>query len=482
MFSCLTTGTDLKCCESPSLLDCNGVCNGSTIEAWVQFPSILAKGCCLTSQVDCTGLCGGRAEIDRCGVCAEGTTGRIANADMDCLGKELCFVPVVLFVPLPGLATFYYFSRCPKNSPKFTNIGKTHTRLPPPYSLPGLCPNDPNRFDRHGNRLPCDPSVDIGIGDAGDGKGGESNTNSSGGHSNGQGGGSSASTTQINTYLNHNGGLLVWEIDNSNIKNGQTSSSTRDTLVRVWNVVIKNDGPLRVYINDLMVTNSKTTSHPPISVQHNAGQADFGDGRVLILPPHATVTINITIDMRTVLVDPIVPAPRRNKAVQFQYTYGGPKANVFPVFIPIKVRGAQKDFFFCWRGLKVFPDGCILFVLCSLLFCCFVVLWLSFLCQVNVTSCTVFTTMERCANVPSCTYCLGSPSLFVNPLTNRRELKSPLPTIEPGTALAIPKTGQCMREREDNTCVWDESNGKVLGVLGGSWVGLSVVVLWYGLF
>tara|TARA_B110000090_G_scaffold205801_1_gene254110 strand:- start:431 stop:790 length:360 start_codon:yes stop_codon:yes gene_type:complete len=51
---------------------------------------------------------------------------------MDCLGKELCFVPVVLFVPLPGLATFYYFSRCPKNSPKFTNIGKTHTRLPPP--------------------------------------------------------------------------------------------------------------------------------------------------------------------------------------------------------------------------------------------------------------------------------------------------------------------------------------------------------------
>lgn len=346
MFSCLTTGTDLKCCESPSLLDCNGVCNGSTIEAWVQFPSILAKGCCLTSQVDCTGLCGGRAEIDRCGVCAEGTTGRIANADMDCLGKELCFVPVVLFVPLPGLATFYYFSRCPKNSPKFTNIGKTHTRLPPPYSLPGLCPNDPNRFDRHGNRLPCDPSVDIGIGDAGDGKGGESNTNSSGGHSDGQGGGSSASTTQINTYLNHNGGLLVWEIDNSNIKNGQTSSSTRDTLVRVWNVVIKNDGPLRVYINDLMVTNSKTTSHPPISVQHNAGQADFGDGRVLILPPHATVTINITIDMRTVLVDPIVPAPRRNKAVQFQYTYGGPKANVFPVFIPIKVRGAQKGFFF----------------------------------------------------------------------------------------------------------------------------------------
>jgi hypothetical protein len=86
------------------------------------------------------------------------------------------------------------------------------------------------------------------------------------------------------------------------------------------------------------------TSHPPISVQHNAGQADFGDGRVLILPPHATVTINITIDMRTVLVDPIVPAPRRNKAVRFQYTYGGPKANVFPVFIPIKVRGAQKGF------------------------------------------------------------------------------------------------------------------------------------------
>ena len=100
-----------------------------------------------------------------------------------------------------------------------------------------------------------------------------------------------------------------------------------------------------------------------------------------------------------------------------------------------------------------------------------------------MTSCTVFTTMERCANVPSCTYCLGSPSLFVNPWTNRRELKSPLPTIEPGTALAVPKTGQCMREREDNTCVWDESSGKVLGVLGGSWVGLGVVVvLWHGLF
>lgn len=41
--------------------------------------------------------------------------------------------------------------------------------------------------------------------------------------------------------------------------------------------------------------------------------------------------------------------------------------------------------------------------------------------------------------------------------SKRRELKSPLPTIEPGSKLFVPTTGTCMHERSDNTCIWSDS-------------------------
>ena len=74
----------------------------------------------------------------------------------------------------------------------------------------------------------------------------------------------------------------------------------------------------------------------------------------------------------------------------------------------------------------------------------------------------------------SCTYCLDSPSTFEMP-TTRRELKSPLPTIDPGISLPVPLTGQCMAERSDNTCVWDDSNGE--NVLSTGVVVVLVVVV-----
>jgi hypothetical protein len=260
-------GTNNKCCESPLYLDCNGICNGTTIEAWVQFPSILAKGCCQKAAVDCTGLCNGKAKIDRCNVCSGGTTGIIANANMDCLG---------------------------------------------------LCPNDPNRLDPNGQPLPCDPSVDIGVIDRGNGSG-------TGG-------------TGSNTPLSLEGGMLVWEIDTSNIQGGggEGSGGNSDNLVKMWSIGIKNDGPIRVFMKNLIITNSKPTAHPPITMVHDAKQADF-DKNTLVIPPRSTVTMNITVDMRMVLIDPIVPAPRRHKAIEFQYTYGGPHASVFSVIIPIQV-------------------------------------------------------------------------------------------------------------------------------------------------
>ena len=70
------------CCESPLFLDCNGMCNGTSIEAWVQFPTILSKGCCPKVQVDCTGLCRGGAAVDQCGLCAGGATGLVPNAQL----------------------------------------------------------------------------------------------------------------------------------------------------------------------------------------------------------------------------------------------------------------------------------------------------------------------------------------------------------------------------------------------------------------
>ena len=41
------------------------------------------------TTVDCAGSCFGSALIDDCGICAGGTTGRVANADKDC--KGVCF-------------------------------------------------------------------------------------------------------------------------------------------------------------------------------------------------------------------------------------------------------------------------------------------------------------------------------------------------------------------------------------------------------
>jgi hypothetical protein len=90
------------------------------------------------------------------------------------------------------------------------------------------------------------------------------------------------------------------------------------------------------------------------------------------------------------------------------------------------------------------------------------------LMKVNVTDCTRLNSMERCANVPGCMYCLSTPSFFEQPAdttiasSKRRDLKSPLPTIDPGSSLPIPTSGQCVHVKlSDNTCYWDELNAKV---------------------
>ncbi len=74
------------CCVSAAFLDCNGICNGTFVTAIVQYPTTVAKGCCAAENVDCTGMCHGSARLDDCGQCAGGTTGRVPNAGMDCLG------------------------------------------------------------------------------------------------------------------------------------------------------------------------------------------------------------------------------------------------------------------------------------------------------------------------------------------------------------------------------------------------------------
>ena len=146
------------------------------------------------------------------------------------------------------------------------------------------------------------------------------------------------------------------------------------------------------------------------------------------------IYINVTVDMRTVLMDPIVQAPRRMKAIKFQYTYGGPNSGVFPVIVPV---------------------------------------------EVNVTNCGRFKTMSRCANVPGCMFCLGTPSFFnavpSKPINSRRELKSPLPTIDPGSSLPIPTTGSCVSiNSKDNTCVWNESSGNKVSVS----LMVTMILIW----
>ena len=44
---------------------------------------------CFFNEFDCNNVCGGAALIDNCGICSEGNTGLVANADQDCNGD--CF-------------------------------------------------------------------------------------------------------------------------------------------------------------------------------------------------------------------------------------------------------------------------------------------------------------------------------------------------------------------------------------------------------
>ena len=305
--------TDGKCCKSPTLLDCNGICNGTNVEAWVQFPTILAKGCCAKNRVDCTGLCNGGAVVDKCGVCTGGTTGKIAGADMDCLG---------------------------------------------------LCPNDPLR-PKNGEKISCDPTVEIGTEggggrDGGGSSGGTSGSGTSGGATGGgatgggatggktpasgsQGGGSgSGSSSSSGGYvpMAHNGGPLKWEIDTS-----MASSKIVPAPVRTWVVTVKNSGPIRLLLTNLAVTNSPATqvTHPIVRLEHdavsskNSEKGSVNEKNTWIVGAGVTVKLNITVDMRPALVEPIFEAPRRPKSVHFQYTYGGPNAKLFPVIIPIQV-------------------------------------------------------------------------------------------------------------------------------------------------
>ncbi len=97
------------CCPSAAMLDCEGICNGTSVTATVIYPTTVARGCCPASRVDCDGVCAGTANLDRCGICAGGRTGKKPDADLDCLG---------------------------------------------------LCPNDP-RQNIPGRNASCDPIVDI---------------------------------------------------------------------------------------------------------------------------------------------------------------------------------------------------------------------------------------------------------------------------------------------------------------------------------
>lgn len=76
-----------------------------------------------------------------------------------------------------------------------------------------------------------------------------------------------------------------------------------------------------------------------------------------------------------------------------------------------------------------------------------------------MNDCEKITSMELCANVPGCIFCLEPASFF-----SRRVLKSPLPNIDAGDALPKPIMGKCSSGLITNQCPWfaeesDQSNG-----------------------
>ena len=225
------------------MLDCEGVCNGTSVTATVIYPTTVARGCCPATRVDCDGVCAGLAKPDRCGICAGGRTGRTADTGLDCLG---------------------------------------------------LCPGDPRRKWAGGNAS-CDPIVDV-------------------------------VPESIDFSVQHDAATAL--------------------LMQAFPITVANKGPISMYLMDLTIRNhyefpEKRTGRtlPFVEVRHNLTVADWGSGKVFEVPAQTTVEIIVEVDMRSSLVSTTSfnDIPLRNKGIAFDYSYSGPQAKQFEVFIPIDV-------------------------------------------------------------------------------------------------------------------------------------------------
>ena len=277
-----------------SSVDCAGSCNGPGVKG--------TDGKCCESPLylDCNGICNGtsvEAWVRFPSILAKGCC---PLQRIDCTG--LC----------DGSAKIDRCGKCAGGTTGFIPNDE--------MDCLGLCPNDPKKQGM--NQVDCNPDVDIGGSDS---AGGDSTAGQGGSHSSGG----------TNPNISDHGRAFRWEIDNTNLDN---SDLKPQDLIKSWPLTVQNVGPIRIYLNNIAVTNSPKDkkTHPPVFLEYDIFKADFGEN-VWIVESNQTIVINITVDMRTVLLDPIVQAPRRPKALRFQYTYGGPKSSVFSVVIPIEV-------------------------------------------------------------------------------------------------------------------------------------------------
>jgi len=196
--------------------------------------------------VDCDGVCGGTAKLDRCGICAGGRTGKIANAGLDCLG---------------------------------------------------LCPDDPRRKIT-GRNASCDPIVDI-------------------------------TPEAIDFSVPHDAAATL--------------------LQRTFPIKVSNNGPISVYLMDLTIRNhyelpekSAGQTLPLVEVSQNLTVAEWGTGKVFEVPAQTTAELLVSVDMRSSLASATSfnKIPLRNKVIAFGYSYSGPQAKQFEVFVPINVSGS----------------------------------------------------------------------------------------------------------------------------------------------
>lgn len=284
--SCSVCGECVQESSSTSIANDTSVCAANTCDGNID------------SQLDCSGVCEGPAIYGADGRCCPSAS--LLDCEGICNGTSISAIVNYGMIVAQGC--------CPRKSVDCAGVcsgkasfdrcgicsGGTTGRQPNAgLDCLGLCPDDPRR-NIPGVDSSCSPIVRV-------------------------------EPTDIEFLVNHN--------------------AKREELARKFAVRINNMSPISVYLLDFKILNQYASpsenvglTSPDVRIEQNLTAVSWSEELTYEVPSQTIIHVNVSIDMRLAFDrTSLNTVPLREKKLFFQYTYGGPKATVFDVVVPIKV-------------------------------------------------------------------------------------------------------------------------------------------------